>query len=150
MGSWRDVAAAVAQRREHPVPLPPVAETFDLPDHLAASLRTLEYMPAPRKIEQADSWRGIVRDALGIARGGWAASAMALGWSAGDLFGIGPHDDWEFSGLAVWLRGRPIVLLDQQRAIVANGDRRAAFTRGGMGHGTHPTVAPVMLWEFGR
>lgn len=150
MGSWRDVAAAVAQRREQPAPLPPVAETFDLPDPLAASLRALEYMPAPRKIEQADSWRLIVRDALGIARGGWAANAMALGWSAGDLFGIGPRDDWEYSGLAVWLCGRSIVLLDQQRAIVADGDRRAAFTRGGLGHGTHPTVAPVMLWEFGR
>lgn len=150
MGSWRDVAAAVAQRREQHAVTPPVAETFGLPDHLAASLRALEYMPAPSKIEQADSWRGIVRDALGITRGGWAANAMALGWSAGDLFGIGPRNDWEFSGLAVWLRGRSIVLLDQQRAIVADGDQRAAFTRGGMGHGTHPTVTPVMLWEFGR
>ena len=150
MGSWRDVAAAVAQRREQPAPLPPVAETFGLPDHLAASLRALEYMPAPRKIEQADRWRGIVRDALGVARDGWAANAIALGWSAGDLFGIGPRDDWEFSGLAVWLRGRSIALLDQQRASVADGDRRAAFTRGGMGHGTHPTVSHVLLWEFGR
>ncbi len=150
MGSWRDVAAAVVQRREQPAVLPPVAETFGLPDRLAASLRVLEYMPAPRKIEQGDTWRGIVRDALGIARGGWAANAMAFGWSAGDLFGIGPRGDWEFSGLAVWLRGRSIVLLDQQRAIVADGDRRAAFTRGGMGHGTRPTVIPVMLWEFGR
>lgn len=150
MGSWRDVAAAVVQRREQPAVLPPVAETFGLPNHLAASLRVLEYMPAPRKIEQADSWRGIVRDALGIARGGWAANAIALGWSPGDLFGIGQRDDWEYSGLAVWLRGRSIVLLDQQRAIVADSDHRAAFIRGGMGHGTHPTVTPVMLWEFGR
>ena len=150
MGSWRDVAAAVAHRREQPALVPPMAESFGLPDDLAASLRALEYMPAPRKIEQADSWRGIVRDALAIARGGWAANAIALGWSNGDLFGIGPRDDWEFSGLAVWLRGRSIVLLDQHRAIVADRDHRAAFTRGGMGHGTHPTVTPVMLWEFGR
>ncbi|WP_288338494.1 hypothetical protein [uncultured Sphingomonas sp.] len=150
MGSWRDVAAAVVQRREQPAVMPPVADTFGLPEHLAASLRTLEYMPAPRRGDLADRWRGIVRDALGLARGGWAANAMALNWSAGDLFGIGPRDDWEFSGLAVWLRGRSIVLLDQQRAIVADGDQRAAFTRGGMGHGKHPTVTPVMLWEFGR
>lgn len=150
MGNWRDVAAAVAQRGGQPTSLPAVSESFGLSGDLAASLRALEYMPAPRKIERAGNWRGIVRDALAIARDGWAANAMALGWSAGDLFGIGSRDDWEFAGLAVWLRGRSIVLLDQQRAIVADGDQRAAFTRGGMGHGTHPTVMPVMLWEFGR
>lgn len=150
MGSWRDVAAAVTRRHEQSDALPAPVESFDLPADLAASLRTLELMPAPRRVEQPENWREIVRDALAIARSGWAAKAIALGWSATDLFGIGPRDDWEFSGLAVWLRGRAIVVLDGQCAIVADGDRRAAFNRGGMGHGTHPTITPVMLWEFGR
>ena len=125
-------------------------EGFGLPNALAASLRALESMPAPQHVERVDHWPDIVTDALSIARTGWAAKAMALGWSAGDLFGIGPRDDWQFSGLAVWLRGRTIMLLDQRSAIVADGQQRAAFNRGGMGHGTHPSVAPVMLWEFGR
>ncbi len=150
MGSWRDVAAAVARRHEQDAPSPAAVESFDLPADLAASLRALEFMPAPRRVEQPENWREIVRDALVIARSGWAAKAIALGWSASDLFGIGPRDDWEFSGLAVWLRGRAIVVLDGQCAIVADGDRRAAFNRGGMGHGTHPTITPVMLWEFGQ
>ena len=150
MGSWRDVAAAAVQRQQQPAPSPPPAERFGLPESLAASVQALEYMPAPRKLQNPEHWRAIVRDALMIAREGWAAKAMALGWAAGDLFGIGPRDDWDFAGLAVWLRGRAIVLLDQDRAIAGVGNQRSAFIRGGMGHGTHPTVTPVMLWEFGR
>jgi hypothetical protein len=149
MGSWRDVAAAVAQRQQ-PAAAAVAAEAFGLPHDLAASLRALENMPAPRKIEQPENWRGIVQDALAIAGAGWAAKAIALGWSAGDLFGVGPRDDWEFSGLAVWLRGRSIVLLDEQRAIATDDTRHAAFNRDKIGHGTQPTISPVMLWEFGR
>ena len=68
------------------------------------------------------------------------------------MFGIGPRDDWDFQGLAVWLEGRRIVMLDSQRVIVAGkpGDYRSSFERGGPRHGTQPTITPVMLWEFGR
>jgi len=149
MGSWRDAAAAALGERSNP-PAPPAIENFGLPDALATSLRTLEYMPAPKKIHRAENWRAVVADALTIARSGWAAKALALGWTAGDLYGIGPRDDWEFSGLAVWLRGRPIVLLDERYAIVTDVGHRASFRRGGMGHGIHPAMTPVMLWEFGR
>ncbi|WP_267394980.1 MULTISPECIES: hypothetical protein [unclassified Sphingomonas] len=149
MGSWRDVAAAVAQRQ----PLAAVAvDDFGLPGTLAASLRHLEGLPPPRKLEQPSGWAGVVADALTLARDGWAAKALALGWTAGDLFGIGRRDDWDFQGLAVWLDGRRILMLDEKHAIVAGNpaDYRSAFIRGGMRHGTHPTVTPVMLWEFGR
>jgi hypothetical protein len=151
MGSWRDVAAAVAQR-QLPEANSVAVENFGLPDDLAAALRRLETLPPPRKVERAANWRGVVADAMTIARDRWAAKAMALGWTAGDLFGIGPRDDWDFQGLAVWLEGRRIVLLDDKQAIVAGdpGDHRSAFVRGGMRHGTHPTIVPVMLWEFGR
>ncbi len=150
MGSWRDVAAAVAQRQQQPAPSAPAIERFGLPDNLTASLRALEYMPAHSGLQTPEHWRSIVRDALAIAREGWATKALALGWSAEDLFGIGPRDDWDFAGLAVWLRGRAIALLDEDRAVVSVGNQRSTFIRGGMGHGTHPTVTPVMLWEFGR
>ena len=148
MSSWRDVAAAVAQRQQ-PAIEPSAAETFGLPNDLAAALETL---PPPRKLQHTANWRGVVADAITIARDRWAAKAMALGWTAGDLFGIGPRDDWDFQGLAVWLSGRRIVMLDAERVIVAgdSGDSRSAFVRGGMRHGTHPTITPVMLWDFGR
>jgi hypothetical protein len=151
MGSWREVAAAVAQRQQ-PEAIAIAVENFGLPDDLAAALRRLETLPPPRKLDRTANWRGVIADAMTIARDRWAAKAMALGWTAGDLFGIGPRDDWDFQGLAVWLNGRRIVMLDDKQAIVAgeSGDDRSAFVRGGMRHGTHPAITPVMLWEFGR
>jgi hypothetical protein len=48
MGSWREVAAVAQRQRVDPVP--PQVESFGLPGDIAASLRALEYMPAPKKI----------------------------------------------------------------------------------------------------
>lgn len=141
MSSWRDVAAAVMARPAAP---PVSTEWHGLDASLAADLRRLEGLAAPRIVGKG-AWRPIVDDALRIAREGWAASAVSLGWSVHDLFGIGPHDDLEFAGLAVWLRGRSIVVVDKDRAIVADGDRRAAYNRrNALG------CEPVMLWQFGR
>lgn len=150
MGSWRDVAAAVAQRQE---PARPTSEvSFGLPEDLAASIRRLEALPPPRGLDRQANWRGVVADALTIARDGWAAKAIALGWTTGDLFGIGPRDDWDFQGLALWLNGRRILMIDARQAVASgdHADYRATFVRGGMRHGTHPVISPVMLWEFGR
>lgn len=149
---WRDVAASLMAEGAAPAPATaPAVENFGLPDDLANALRRLERLPPPRKLERAANWRGVVVDAMTLARDRWAAKAMALGWTAGDLFGIGPRDDWDFQGLAVWLDGRRIVMLDDKRAIAADasGGSRSSFDRGGMRHGTHPTIEPVMLWEFG-
>lgn len=151
MGSWREAAAA-AMGEGVDLALPHAVENFGLPDDLAAGLRRLEMMPAPRRLDKPANWRGVVADAMTLARDRWAAKALALGWTAGDLFGIGPRNDWDFQGLAVWLNGRRIVMLDDKQAIVAgnSGDHRFVFMRSGMRHGTHPTVTPVMLWDFGR
>lgn len=148
---WRDVAAAVMAEGVNPAPMPSL-EHFGLPDDLAAALRRLEGLPPPRKLEQAGNWSGVVGDAMTLARDRWAAKAMALGWTAADLFGVGPRTDWGFQGLAVWLYGRRIVMLDDSRVIVASkaGNYRSAFERGSPRHGTHPTIQPVMLWDFGR
>ncbi|TCP36536.1 hypothetical protein [Sphingomonas sp. BK235] len=149
MSSWRDVAAAAAEQRQQLAP--PEPETYGLAPDLIRSLRELDQSPPPRRLEDARQWRPVVRDALRIVREGWAARALTLGWSHHDLFGIGPVDDWEFSGLAVWLNGRPLLSLDDATAS-AGGESRfgSIFIRGGMGHGTHPTVTPVLLWEFAR
>ncbi|WP_305171856.1 hypothetical protein [Sphingomonas aurea] len=135
-----------------PDPEAPVeaVEAFGLPAHLSADLRRLERLPAPRAIQRVENWREVVADAMRLARGGWAASALALGWTAADLFGVGSRDSWDCEGLAVWLRGRSLLLIDEHRAVAEGGAGREAFVRGGMGHGTHPTVTPIMLWEFGR
>lgn len=141
MPSWREMAAAVL---EQPAPSPLRSESYGLSDGLASDLRRLNAATPPRVVGRG-AWRPIVDDALRIARDGWAASALALGWSEADLFGIGPYDDLEFAGLAVWLRGRTIVVVDEARAIVADGDRRAAYNRRKV-----IGCVPVMLWQFGR
>ncbi len=152
MGNWRDVAAVVAQRQQPAGDPVAVDDDFGLPDDLANSLRRLETMPAPRQLERSANWRGVVTDAITLARDRWAAKALTLGWTAGDLFGVGARTDWDFQGLAVWLDGRRLVMLDDRQAIAAGNplDDRSAFIRGGMRHGTQPTVVPVMLWELGR
>jgi hypothetical protein len=141
MSSWRDVAATVMAQPAVP---PPQADSYGLDADLAASLRRLEGMPAPHVVGRG-AWHPIVDDAMRIARNGWAASAVSLGWSLHDLFGIGPHDDLEFAGLAVWLRGRSIIVVDEARAIVADGNHRAAYNRRSL-----RDRKPIMLWEFGR
>jgi hypothetical protein len=134
------MAAAVL---EQPTAAPPEPDTFGLDAGLAADLRRLDAMPVPRVVGRG-AWRPIVDDALRIAGDGWAASALALGWSEADLFGIGPRDDLEFAGLAVWLRGRTILVVDETRAIVADGDRRAAYNRRNLRE-----LRSVMLWQLG-
>lgn len=144
VGSWRQsAAAALADTGAAPV------SAYSLPIGLEAGLRALARQTPPRLVNN-DQWRAAVRDALRLASEGWATIALTMGWTEHDVFGIGPVDDWEFSGLAVWLRGRSIVLLDGQCAVCADGNGRAVFNRGGIGHGIHPKVAPVMMWEFGR
>ena len=149
MGSWRDIAAAAQRQERRPEP---TVDNFGLPDRLADAVRRLETLPPPRKLEKAANWHAVVADAMAIARDRWAATGLALGWSESDLFGIGARDDWDFQGLALWLDGRRLIMLDETKAIAADvsGDRHATFVRGGMRHGSHPTVIPVMLWDFGR
>ncbi|MEG8026372.1 hypothetical protein QP162_22000 [Sphingomonas aurantiaca] len=147
MTSWREMATrALAMDADERPP----AE-YGLSPELTADLRRLQALLPPAKIANAAHWRPVVTDALRVAREGWAAKAIGLGWSVHDLFGVGPRDDWEFSGLAVWLAGRSLVSLNADYALAGGDDTLCStFIRGGMGHGTHPNIAPVLLWEFGR
>lgn len=126
-------------------------QSSGLPPSVIMGLHRLRNAPPP-PVKDYDAWRGVVNDALRLKADGWAEKALALGWSVADLFGVGSQDSWDFSGLAVWLNGRRILALDEVTAIAtdAAADRRYAFHRGGMGHGSHPAITPVMLWEFGR
>ena len=146
MSNWRDMAARVLAEGTPTEHVDPVAPRSS---EMANGLLILGGWQTPRGC--ADGvWQEIVSDALRIAREGWAEHALALGWSMTDLFGIGPNDDWEFSGLAVWLANRRLLLLDEGKAIAGAGDSHAIFHRGGLGHGKQPTIDPVLLWHFRR
>jgi hypothetical protein len=145
MASWRELAAAAGAKPAEPI-VASVRDDWGLDPDLADSLRSLERLPAPRLTRPA-VWSEIVRDALSLARDGWAAKALALGWSAHDLFATGPTNSDQFDGLAVWLEGRTIALLDEWKVHTTCGAR---FYREGYMRPNSPRVIPVYLWRFGR
>ena len=153
MSGWRELAADVFAAREEvaaPPDLPPMGEEpasahqaiFDR----VASLSRL----APPKVQNRAAWFEVVQDAQRIVSEGWADRALDLGWTAGDLFGVGQRDSHDFAGLAVWLEGRRIIVMDETIAVARDERGRATFNRRGFGHGKDVRQPPVLLWQFGR
>lgn len=126
-------------------------EDWGLPADLAKNLHRLKLMTAPRRLQRFEMWQAVVMDALRLAADGWASRALALGWTPIDLFGTGREDSHDYSGLAVWLEGRTLLLLEADVAVArTQAGRRAYFHRGGLQHGANVDHPPVFLWEFGR
>ena len=154
MANWREKAAALLETQgggSTPAPRPQPARRFgDLPPGIAVALERLQHTPGPWFRGDAAAWARVIDDAIALAVDGWAGKALALGWSAHDVFGIGPRDSLDFAGLAVWLEGRTIVVLNADRAMVRDRGGMACFERGGWGHGRDVSAEPVLLWQFGR
>lgn len=146
--SYLDRLRAVSAGSEPAKPSEPGFECFEgsvtahchgIPDEIAAGLKLLASRPAPR-IRQADAWRTAVADSLRLARDGWAHTGLTLGWQPLDLWGC--TTDGHFEGLAAWLSGRRLVLIDEGSAIAADGPLRFIFTR-------RPAPAGAMLlWSL--
>lgn len=154
MPSWREVAASLLDPQgagSQPAPAPPQPRRYsDLPPEIAEGLERLRRVPTGRFRGDAAVWARVVDDAHALALDGWAGKALALGWNAYDVFGIGKRDSLDFAGLAVWLDGRTVVVLNADRAMVRDRGGMACFERGGWGHGRDASAPPVLLWEFGR
>jgi len=117
----------------------------ELPAACADGLRRLRSMPGPR-LMGPDFWPLIVADALGLAGEGWAAKAMALGWTELDVFGAVPNPagDPAGDGLAVWLEGRRLKALCGTYAVVEDvGGGKSYFNR-------RESEGRVLFWELGR
>jgi len=115
----------------------------ELPAACADGLRRLPSMPSPRLV-RPDLWPVVVSDALGLACDGWAAKAMALGWTDLDLFGAVPNRDGDPAGegLAVWLAGRRLLALCSTYAVVEDvGGGRSYFNR-------RQAKGAVLLWRL--
>lgn len=143
MRSWRDMAAEIsghasAARVEKPMPQ---LAANGVPPEL---LRGVALLPTfrPRQLTTWSMWDEVVEDAQRLIDSGWAARALALGWSPLDLFGVGPDGSESFEGLAVWLCRRRVLLLDDHSAIAS--DRRA------YGFYNRRVGRAVFLWELGR
>ncbi len=154
MPSWREVAASLLDPQgagPAPAPAPPQPQRYsDLPANIAEGLERPSHYPAHRFRGDAEAWARVVDDAHALALDGWASKALALGWSAHDVFGIGKRDSLDFAGLAVWLKGRRIVVLNADRAVVRDRGGMACFERGSWGHGRDASEPPVLLWQFAR
>lgn len=116
-----------------------------LPAACAAGLVRLSDMATP-SITRPEVWMPIVSDALRLATDGWAAQALALGWTELDLWGCSPvcggnaaHD-----GLAVWIDGRRPLLIDETSCMVEAGPgAHAIFNR-------RRSAGSVFLWDLGK
>ncbi|HEX7822733.1 MAG TPA: hypothetical protein VF463_19190 [Sphingobium sp.] len=115
-----------------------------LPVKIVSGLRMLRDESGPMGV-RPDVWAVVAKDAIRLAANGWVRQALDLGWSAHDLFGVDPIDSDDFAGLAVWLNGRSINLIDPDRAIVVDRSGRSFFNRGGFGHGKDAVRPPVLL-----
>lgn len=116
-----------------------LAELHRMPEAVVTGLRVLRDGLVPSVADPA-AWHGIVLDAIHLATDGWAGKALRLGWSVHDLWGVSADRE----GLAVWLGGPEIVLLDDRTAVADAGDgRRVQFTRC-----CHGMPGARLLWEL--
>lgn len=118
-----------------------------LPADLVDGLAELRSCPAPR-ITRPEVWPVVVADALRLADDGWASQALGLGWGPVDIWGCSPDvgGNPDHDGLAVWLAGRRVLLLDERTCIVEAGPvARSVFTRR-----QPPPAGAVFLWELGK
>jgi hypothetical protein len=116
-----------------------------VPPDVLQGLTWLNNAPAPR-LRNPEAWPQVVADALRLVSEGWAGQAMALGWTALDLFGaiaeIGgdPIGD----GLAVRLGGRRMLAVCDDFATVETDN-------GGRSYIYRPDCpAARLLWKLGR
>ena len=101
-------------------------------------LTNLRFMDSPAGLFDQENWATIIHDAERLVMDNWAAQAVGLGWEPIELFGFGHR----FDGLASWLEGRKLILLDNARALaIGRGGERAVYKR------TDPAGA-VMLWNW--
>lgn len=151
MDSWRDVAArALADERMTDPVVPQHAEQLlDAgQSDWRAGLGRLRDMRPPKRLRSAEHWNEVVRDALRLDADGWVERAIDLGWLPIEMFGIGSKSSEDYEGLAIWLAGRRIILIDGRSAIVATDTGHAIFSR--RQNPDASAVGAVLLWDFGR
>lgn len=148
MHSWREIAARVVPTREAEPEAQPKAD-YGVPAEVLAGVSALRRMAPPRGAASDEAWRQIVADAVTITHRGWASQALALGWSSLDVYGCGVVGGQEFLGLAVWLAGRRVVLIDESHAIAVQGAERTLFYRRERAVADDHPLSPIHLWEIG-
>lgn len=140
-----DVAKVAKAAKVEPS-LATLAGLAALPGTISAGLASLDESRSPTTNSAAPTWAAVVRDAKRLAAEGWAAKALALGWSLLDLFGAvtDPAGDPEADGLAAKLSGRRVLAISDKFATVENGPNARAFIY------RRPNEGARLLWALGR
>jgi hypothetical protein len=164
MASWRDYARAVEPNPETcansavsanspglspaPAPIGTIGAigtaSLSLPLPVARGLAALPTMACPVDLN-ASGWPRAVADAVKFGADGWAAKAIALGWTDLDLFGVvaARNGDPDADGLAVKLAGRPVLAICGTFATVDLGNGGRLYLRRGDNDGAR------LLWALG-
>lgn len=159
--SWRDILPKVLAEREavavsdvsavstpetgHNVPNRTNCTNCTLPAELSAGLASLDGGRCPIRGKSSE-WAAVVSDAKRLAEDGWASQALALGWTALDLYGSvpDPAGDPGADGLAVKLAGRRVLAISGKFATVENGPSARLFIYRRTNEGAR------LLWALGR
>ena len=156
MGKWLDLAAQLEAGsgtrdnrdiRDNSLGLTPNVSIVPnvlapLPASVIDGVNLLQKMPAPRLL-RPDAWPIAVADAVKLACDGWAANALALGWSPLQIFGAitDPEGDPFGDGLVVWLAGRKLLAISDATATVEDGNGFAFYH-------LHDLSGARLLWEI--
>ncbi|WP_395000408.1 hypothetical protein [Sphingomonas sp.] len=102
-------------------------------------------MACPRNLNPT-RWPIAVRDSVKLGADGWAAKAIALGWSDLDLFGVvaAREGDPDADGLAVKLAGRRLLALCASFATIDSVAGGRVYLHRGNNDGAR------LLWTQGR
>jgi hypothetical protein len=160
MGKWLDLAARLEAEgagdnrdnrdvspsiRPNVPNVPNVPQSLSLPLAVARGLATLPGMACPHDLNSA-RWPVAVADAVKLGGDGWAAKAIALGWSDLDLFGVVAafDGDPDADGLAVKLGGRGLLAICGTFATVDPGSGGRLYLHRGNNDGAR------LLWTPGH
>jgi hypothetical protein len=110
---------SAAEPADPPATKAPVPESAaDLPREIADGVRAMLAANGAHGIPP-QRWPRVQRDAARLVEGGWAQQALALGWTAADLFGCDQRAPWhrlDRAGLVLLTGGHEIVELSTDDA----------------------------------
>jgi hypothetical protein len=125
---------------------PVVSNVVGLPREIAEGVSAIRSADGAREIPP-QRWPRVQRDAARLVEGGWLERALALGWTATDLFGCDRRAPWyrfDRAGLVLLISGHEIVELTAHDAALRTSTGSMLRYRR-----RWPATPPVaLLWEL--
>jgi hypothetical protein len=124
----------------------PGQDLAGLPREIADGVRAILTADGAQRIPP-QRWPRMQRDAAWLVEGGWLERALALGWTAADLFGCDRRAPWhrlDRAGLVLLIGGQELVELTEGVAALRTSTRSVLRFR------RRPSARPpvALLWEL--